>query len=289
MASPLLYKGMTRAELDAAYNNRAAVTDFAALMRGYRTRSDALYATTPCQRNLRYGPGERQTYDLLHSGHADAPIFLFIHGGYWQSATKEDFAFCAAGPLGLGYDVVLAEYTLAPEATMTRIVQEIGALLDHLAAQEAGRGRKAQIVLAGHSAGGHLAALYRAHPAVHAVLAISGLFDLHPISLTWLNDALQLTETEIASLSPSQRIGPGAPMIISVGAVELVGLFSQSVDYAESCRNAGEAITELHLPGCDHFAVLDDLADPRGRQLAALSDLIGRQTSAHVGKGRPAE
>ena len=129
MASPLLYKGMTRAELDAAYNNRAAVTDFAALMRGYRTRSDALYATTPCQRNLRYGPGERQTYDLLHSGHADAPIFLFIHGGYWQSATKEDFAFCAAGPLGLGYDVVLAEYTLAPEATMTRIVQEIGALL----------------------------------------------------------------------------------------------------------------------------------------------------------------
>lgn len=172
MAALLLYKGMTRAELDAANNNRAAVADFATLMRSYRARSEALYAATPCQRNLRYGPGERQTYDLLHCGHADAQMFVFVHGGcYWQSATREDFAFCAAGPRGLGYDVVLAEYTLAPEATMTRIVQEIGALLDHLAAQEAGRGRKAQIVLAGHSAGGHLAALSRAHPAVHAVLA----------------------------------------------------------------------------------------------------------------------
>lgn len=288
MAPPLPYKGMTRAELDAAYNNRAAVADFEGLMRSYRDRSDALYAATPCQRNLRYGRGKRQTYDLMHSGHADAPMFVFIHGGYWQSATKEDFAFCAAGPLGRGYDVVLAEYTLAPEASMTRIVQEIGALLDQLAEQEADRGRKARIVLTGHSAGGHLAALHRTHPAVGAVLAISGLYDLLPISLTWLNDALQLTAAEIASCSPSYRIGPGAPMIISVGAMELAGLSSQSREYAEGCRKAGAAISDLHLPGCDHFGVLDDLADPAGRQLAALADLIGSQVSAPFGTGRPA-
>ncbi|MDK8871359.1 alpha/beta hydrolase [Paracoccus sp. SSJ] len=264
-----IYRGMTRQELDTAYSNTGRIADFPALMRDFRARSDAFHAAHDCRRDLRYGPGARQTFDWFVSGRPDAPVFVFIHGGYWQSCVKEDFAFCAAGPLARGHDVILAEYTLAPEASMTQIVAEIGHLLDHLAPRLAGR----RLCLAGHSAGGHLAAMHRGHPAVGSVLAISGLFDLEPIGLGQLNDKLQLTEAEIAACSPQRIIAPGAPTLVAVGAGELPELIRQSDDYAEACRQAGERAVLLHVPGCDHFQVLDDLAEPAGAQLTALAAL----------------
>jgi arylformamidase len=82
---------------------------------------------------------------------------IYIHGGYWQTLNKEDFAFVGQGPLELGYNVVLAEYTPAPQSSMTQMVQEIGRLLDHLASNrdelKIGHG---PVCLVGHSAGGHL-------------------------------------------------------------------------------------------------------------------------------------
>ncbi|MBT0782553.1 alpha/beta hydrolase [Paracoccus sp. pheM1] len=267
-----IYRGMNRQELDRAYSNTGRLADFPGLMRDFRARSAAFHAAQDCRRDRRYGPGARQTYDWFAGGRADAPAFVFIHGGYWQSCVKEDFAFCAAGPLARGHDVILAEYTLAPQASMTQIVAEIGQLLDHLAAQGVGR-----LCLAGHSAGGHLAAMHRGHPAVGSVLAISGLFDLEPIGLGQLNDKLQLTAAEIAACSPQRNIAAGAPMLVAVGAEELPELIRQSDDYAAACRQVGERAVLLHVPGCDHFQVLDDLADPAGVQLTALAALDGRR------------
>jgi len=261
-----IYRGMTRQELDVAYSNTGRLADFPGLMRDFRARSDRFYAAHDYRRDLRYGPGARQTYDWFSCGRPDAPVFVFIHGGYWQSCVKEDFAFCAQGPMARGHDVILAEHTLGPEASMTQIVAEIGQLLDHLAAQGVG-----PLCLAGHSAGGHLAAMHRGHPAVGSVLAISGLFDLEPIGLGQLNDKLRLTAAEIAACSPQRNIGAGAPMLIAVGAEELPELIRQSDDYAGACRLAGERAALLHVPGCDHFQVLDDLADPAGMQLSALA------------------
>lgn len=265
-----LYRGMNRQELDAAYSNTARLADFPGLMRDFRARSQAFHAAQNGRRDLRYGPGARQTYDWFSCGRADAPVLVFIHGGYWQSCAKEDFAFCAQGPLAHGHDVVLAEYTLAPQASMTQIVAEIGQLLDHLAATGVGR-----LCLAGHSAGGHLAAMHRGHSAVGSVLAISGLFELEPIALGQLNDKLRLTAAEIAACSPQRHIGAGAPMLVAVGAEELPELIRQSGDYAAACRLAGQRAVLLHVPGCDHFRILDDLADPNGAQWAALARLAG--------------
>ncbi|GLK64515.1 alpha/beta hydrolase [Paracoccus kondratievae] len=262
-----IYRGMNRQQLDAAYNNSARVADFPGLMRELRARSEVFYSTQDCRRDLRYGTSARQTYDWISCGKPNAPVFVFIHGGYWQNCVKEDFAYSAAGPLAHGYDVILAEYTLAPEASMTRIVTEIGQLLDHLVPQIAGR----PLCLSGHSAGGHLAASHRSHPAVTRVMPISGLYDLEPISLGQLNDNLRLTPDEIAAYSPQHHIGPGAPMLITVGGGELPELIRQSDEYAAACQQAGEQAGLLHVKDCDHFQVLDDLADPAGAQLTALT------------------
>ncbi|WP_186036830.1 alpha/beta hydrolase [Burkholderia gladioli] len=267
-----VYRGMTRAQLDVAYDNPGAVDDFPAVYAAMRARSAALYARLAGQgaseRDLHYGPAPRQRYDYLACGHQGAPLFVFIHGGYWQKCDKEDFAYVAAGPLAHGFDVVLAEYTLAPEAGMARIVGEIGALLDHLAAEPATRERA--LCLSGHSAGGHLTAVHRAHPSVQHAMPISALVELEPIRLGRLNERLQLSEAEVDSYSPLRRIGAGAPLTVAVGAAELPELVRHSREYAEACRAAGQPVAYLPVAGATHFSVLDDLAEPGGAQMTAL-------------------
>src|ERR1700731_838883 len=125
-----IFRDMDRSTLDAAYNNGAAVGDSAAYIDDFQRRSAQLYAEQPCQRDLAYGRGARQRFDWFPGPTANAPLLVFIHGGYWQARVKEDFAFVAAGPLKQGFSVILAEYTLAPQASMSAIVDEIGQLLD---------------------------------------------------------------------------------------------------------------------------------------------------------------
>jgi acetyl esterase/lipase len=127
----MLYRGMDRAALDAAYNNIRAVSDFQRIFADFQARSARFYQTTRCDRDIYYGAGPRERFDLTRSGAADAPTVIYIHGGYWQTLNKEDFAFAGQGSLELGYNVVFAEYTLAPQSSMTQMVQEIGRLLDH--------------------------------------------------------------------------------------------------------------------------------------------------------------
>jgi len=271
-----IFRNMTRVELDIAYNNVKAEPNFAGLMDRYREKSTALYEAFPVERDIRYGPGTRQRFDWAPCGHSNAPTFAFIHGGYWQNYTKEDLAFVAHGPLAHGFNVALAEYTLAPQASMTEIVGEIRSLLDHLAASDlpAGFGGR-PVCLCGHSAGGQLAALHRSHPAVDVTLTVSGLFDLEPIALSWLNDKLNLTPIEIVDYSPLRHIAPGTPTIVCVGSAELPELVRHSTEYTNACRANGQAATHLTLAGRTHFTVLKDLATPNSAILRAVVEAMG--------------
>jgi arylformamidase len=272
-----LYRGMDRAALDAAYNNTQAIADFATVLAGFRTRSAQVYETSECQRDLRYGQQPRERFDLLRSRDSHAPTWIFVHGGYWQSLSKEDFAFVAAGPLARGFNVVLAEYTLAPEASMTQIVGEIGSLLDHVAAN---RDRLAlgpgPVCLAGHSAGGHLSAVHRSHPLIAYAMSISPLVDLEPISLSWLNGKLNLTPHEIDAYSPLRHLSKGAPMTVAVGAAELPELVRHASEYATAAQKAGETVRYVPIDHCNHFSILEDLAQPSGILMTALTTDLAR-------------
>jgi arylformamidase len=272
-----LYRGMDRAALDVAYNNTQAIPDFAAVLAGFRARSAQVYETSECQRDLRYGQQPRERFDLLSSRDSNAPTWIFVHGGYWQSLSKEDFAFVAAGPLARGFNVVLAEYTLAPEASMTQIVGEIGSLLDHLAANQdrLGLGR-GPVCLTGHSAGGHLIAVHRSHPLIAYAMSISPLVDLEPISLSWLNGKLNLTPHEIDAYSPLRHIGKGAPMTVAVGAAELPELVRHASEYATAARKAGETVRYVPIENCNHFSILEDLAKSSGILMTALTTDMAR-------------
>lgn len=180
----------------------------------------------------------------------------------------------AEGPLALGLDVALIGYTLAPEASLTRIADEIGAALRVLRARDSdvGRGHR-RLMVSGWSAGGHLAALALEGPEADAGLAISGIFDLAPIARTSLDDALRLTPEEVETLSPIRRMARPVPLVVACGGGELPELQRQSRDYAAARTAAGPETRAVEIAGADHFSILEGLIHPDGRLARLAADL----------------
>jgi arylformamidase len=226
----IIWRGTTRAALDAAYNNSAAVKDSAARLATWSARSERLRRERPELLDIAYGPRPRNRIDLFRCGAALAPLFIFIHGGYWQRNSREVFACMAEGALARGCDAALVGYTLAPEATLTEIVAEIRAALRWLRREGPHRGVAAgPLVVSGWSAGGHLAAM--ALDDADAGLAISGIFDLEPCRLNYLNAALRLTLDDQIALSPIRRLPAASPpLAVAFATAELPELQRQSRD-----------------------------------------------------------
>jgi acetyl esterase/lipase len=179
----------------------------------------------------------------------------------------------AEGPLAHGFDVALIGYTLAPEATLTQIVQETHEAVRFLRAGPCADA--ASLTVSGWSAGGHLTAMAADLPEVDAALPISGIYDIEPCRLNYLNDKLHLTEAEVTALSPIRHLpATGKPMTVAFGDNELPELQRQSVDYAGARHAAGLAADVLALPGHDHFSVLDELQKPNGKLTEALLRLV---------------
>ena len=260
-----MYRGMDRAALDAAYNNSAAVTDSAKIVAGWEARSARLRTAHPEGMGLRYGPDERNRIDYF-AARRDGPVLAFIHGGYWQNRSKEVFSFVAEGPLAWGINVALVGYTLAPQKRLDGIVAEIRVALSWLRDNVPMIGGDPnKLLVSGWSAGGHLTAMAIGHPAVKGGLAISGIFDLEPMRLSYINDKLRLDEAEARRNSP----GPtDKKLLIAYGADELPELRRQSEDYATVLNTKATSV-----PRRNHFTVLEELASPHGALTALARQL----------------
>jgi arylformamidase len=263
------YRGMDKAALDAAYNNSAAVglERRDRYLADWTARTAALAARVAARRDLRYGAGERQRVDFYPCGTAGAPTFVFIHGGYWQMSDKENYGCVAAGPLAHGINVALVEYTLAPAIRMDGIVAEIRTALAWLRGNLAALGAAADgFVVSGHSAGGHLAAMAIGEPGILGCLPISGLFDLEPIRLSYLNDKVAMDAAEAARNSPIRHIPPAAPpLVVAVGGGELTEMQRQSAEFHKTWLAHGLRSQHLVVDGHDHFSILEELARPDGQ------------------------
>jgi arylformamidase len=269
-----LYRGMDRAALDAAYNNSAAVAESPALLAEFDARSARLRAAKNQHLDLLYGSAERNRIDYF-AADRPGPVLVFIHGGYWQMRRKETFSFLAEGPLAHGMHVALVGYTLAPEKPLAGIVDEVRAAIAWLAVHAAEFGGDvARMYVSGWSAGGHLTALCLEGPGIRGGLAISGIYDLEPIRLSFLNDKLGLDESEARRLSPLWHLPTAsAPLVIACGGGELPELQRQSQEFAAARAHAGLPGAHARLAGLNHFTILDELAHPQGALTRLLLEL----------------
>lgn len=262
-----------KADLEALYNNRAAVPDHPAVMARWRADAEAARRAHPPER-IAYGPGARETLDWF-SARAGAPVAVFIHGGYWQALDPSWFSWIAPPLLSHGVSVVLPAYDLCPDVRLGQIVRQMREATE-LIRDRTGR----RPVVTGHSAGGHLAACLLSEGRASAALAISGLFDLTPLISTSLNTALGLDANEAAALSPVHWPVPngstpgGTVLDCVVGGDETAAFIDQSEAMARLWGTRGVETRLERLPGLNHFTVLDPLADadsPLVRRIAALA------------------
>jgi len=265
---------LTQAERDAAYNNGTAVLNSAQLVRERNQAAAAYRAGHPGHLDIPYAGSERTKWDIFPAENSGAPCLVFIHGGYWQMNRREDFAIFARGIAQHGWSVAMPGYSLAPEAPLAHIVAELRASLDWLTINGPAHGITGPVIISGWSAGAQLAAMLLDHALIKAGLAISGVYELGPLRDTYLNAKLQLTDQEIATLSPLRLPVIPKPLTIAYGSRELPALVNDSQKFHALRAAAHAPGALLPIAGADHFTILHELQSPNTSLIKTLLALV---------------
>lgn len=271
---------------EAQYNPRVAVPDANVFLARGAARSAEARASF-AHRELRYGDGPLATLDVFPAAQPDAPIHVFVHGGYWRALDKHDFSFVAAGLVPLGITTVLMNYDLCPSVSLPELVAQFRTGVRWIGAHAAELGGDpSNITYSGHSAGAHLVAMALAADAkandplplasVRGALLLSGIFDVAPVLGITVNAMIRLQPDQVAAMSP-MRHPPVAsvPLDILVGEQEPVGWIAESTAYAELARRHGAPCQVGTVPGHHHFSIMDLMASPDGLLSQRVARLVG--------------
>lgn len=270
--SDVIFRQYDRAALDRQYDNAGKVD--AEMLKAHRARwveqSVRAREAIPCVLDVPYGTAAGERLDIFGPRGADlAPVQVYIHGGYWISNDKKDCSYVALGFVGAGFLTVVINYDLIPSVAMAEQVRQCRAALAwvHAHIREYG-GDPEQIYVTGHSAGGHLAVSLLTDPdivpgRIKGVTSLSGLYDLEPVRLSFVNEKLGLSERDVVQLSPV-RLKPrdtSPRLLLTMGSREGDEYIRQHNDFAAAWRPAMPHLVAPIIPDTDHFgmrATLDD-------------------------------
>jgi arylformamidase len=280
-----------RAALDAQYDNRTKVPAFAQWFERWKADGARARALPGSRLDLSYGPGavERVNVFPAQGVSGPAPVVVALHGGYWMALAKEDFDFVALGLAPRGVAVVSVDYALMPGVRMDEVVRQCRAAVAWTLAHAASFGGDPHRVwVAGHSAGGHLTmttaaadwSRWRGVPAglqPRGGFSFSGLNDLEPIRLSYLNDTLRLDAGEAARNGPLSMPAPAeGDWTLWVGGLEGPEYLRQSVDLAARWGTDGRRRVAVEvLAGHDHFSITAPLADPASALSRRIAAAVG--------------
>ncbi len=283
-----IFFGYDQAALDREYNNSGKVANAARYLAWYPGESARTRETLPARLDLRYGPRPGETLDVfLPEGHGPWPVHVFVHGGYWRSLDKQDFSFAARAFQPAGVLVAVINYALIPSVDMDELVRQVRASVAWLHRNVAALGGDPdRITVSGHSAGGHLVAMLMATdwrsfaglPAdvVKAGCGISGLYDLEPIRLSYLNQTLGLTMETARRNSPVHLVPAAAgPLLLPVGEKEGDEYHRQTGSLAAAWRRRGLPVEVMDMADHDHFSIITELGDPGSTLGRAILRLAG--------------
>ncbi|NWU98406.1 KFA formamidase, partial [Upupa epops] len=219
-----------------------------------------------------YGDGDGDRLDIYFPpDRAETfPVLVYIHGGYWQSLSKDESGHAAPPLVSRGVVVVAVGYDTAPKGHMDSMVRQVRRSLAFLVQRYSGiRG----IYLCGHSAGAHLAAMvlctdwadYGVVPDIKGAVLVSGIYDLEPILHTYVNEELNMSQEVAQRNSPMRCIAPAVPaaceVLVAMAQHDSPEFRRQSQEYGQMLRAAGWSVSMLDLSGVDHFDVVERLSE----------------------------
>lgn len=275
----------SQAQIDAQYNPALHLADPSAPGAHYVARSGLARQTLRCVLDVPYGPTRAETLDIFPADAPNAPVFVFLHGGYWRAFSSKEFSCVALGLQPLGITTVVVNYALCPAVSLDEITRQARAALAwthrHIAAYG---GDPARVALGGHSAGAHLTAMclqtrwvedYGLPPdPVAAALLVSGIYDIAPLRYSYLQPMIQLDDGIIRRNSPLYGVRPcQTPIWVNWGSEESLEFARQASSFLAAWQAAGNAGELSALPDADHFRAIHGLEDPTSR----LSQWLARQ------------
>jgi arylformamidase len=277
-----------QAERDKLYNARESVSDFDAQVAEYARLSRLADASRPAIRDVRYGQAAAERIDIFPAALAvqPAPLFIFIHGGYWRGQAKEDASMLALHLPEAGIAVCTLEYTLLPGSTLPETIRQVRSAVAwlHRNAARYGLDNK-RFVVGGSSAGGHLSAMVAAEgwtqeyglpdDCIKGAVCLSGLYDLRPLCQAYTNAWLHMREEQAWRVSPACHLPrPGLPIVLSAGGLETDAFKAQTTAYEGLCRAHGLKVTRHDPAQCNHFNLLVELTKADSPLTIALRDMV---------------
>ena len=281
-----VYKDFKREEMEFQFNPRCSVTEYPQLAIERDKASDATRAKLKHFQDVRYGDGPRMLLDIFPANRPNAPVHVYIHGGYWRGGSKDAYSFISEPLVEAGVTVVLLEYDLCPQVTVLDIMRETRegiAWTYHYIADYGGDPHR--LYLSGSSAGGHLTARALSHRwendglprnLIKGAVAITGVYDPTPVFYVSPNEDIRLTPDTAQEISamlhpPLDR----TPLVVAVGMAETRGWIGMSRDFFSLCQKRGVDCSYLEVPGAHHFSV--------SGQLGERDSLIARTVLTQMG------
>jgi arylformamidase len=277
---------------DRQYNARQSVQDVGLLLTQYREQSAPVLAWPQRVANQRYGLGATDLLDIYPADVPNAPVFIFIHGGYWRALSKDDSACVVPALHAAGVTVVVVDYDLMPAVSMDHIVDQVRkatAWVFHNIARYGGDPQR--IHVSGSSAGGHLGGMlvtgnwhadYQVPiDVVRGAVLLSGLFDLQPLTALLPNSWMQMDEASAMRNSPRFAIPPGdarqgCHILVCCGEFESSEFKRQSTDFLAAWKARCLSGAWVETPGTNHFDIVLTLADSGSKLFQATLDLLRR-------------
>jgi arylformamidase len=106
--------------LDAQYDTSRQLPDgdVAPYLERFALESETARASLHCDLNRRYGEHPRETIDFFPAARGGAPLFVWVHGGYWRRMSKDASSLVAPPLIAAGAAVAVVNYPLAPGPTL---------------------------------------------------------------------------------------------------------------------------------------------------------------------------
>lgn len=247
---------------DAQYAFSKILPDFAAWTAWYPRESAAARADVGEPEVVRVGPEAMPAYRFVPGTRPTG--FVYIHGGYWRAFAASDYDFALRVARAVNAPFYNVDYRLMPAVRMADVVDDVARTVAAIAARHRAAGGR-RLVIAGHSAGAHLAvyALAQDIGVARDGVLVSGVFDLAPLTGSFLQDEIALTPDEVARFSPGvSGPVPATPQQVVTGADETDAIQRQSDGYLQRAVAAGVAATRHRIPGTHHMSVVAQLGQP---------------------------
>jgi arylformamidase len=267
----------TQAEIDAEYNASMRMADPAAEMRHFVDRSQEARERLRCTLDVPFGPTRAESLDIFPADRDHAPVFVFLHGGYWRALSSKEFSSVALGLQPIGITTVVVNHALCPAVSLDEVVRQARAAVAWVLRRigEHG-GDAARVAVGGHSAGGHLTAMCLqaawdtdyglSTDPVKAAVLVSGVYDIEPLRWSYLQPQIQLDAGLVQRHSPAFHVRRSAtPILITWGEEETAEFARQSQIFHAAWQAAGNTSTLEAQPATHHFSIVHGFEQPESR------------------------